>query len=68
VFFAEKQIDLKSVDLKKLKVRDLKKILNDVTRSDALALVGRMEKNFTSGILKAVFKYYTFVSDLFLGG
>jgi len=39
-----------------------------VTRSDALALVGRMEKNFTSGILKAVFKYYTFVSDLFLGG
>ena len=25
----EKQIDLKSVDLKKLKVRDLKKILND---------------------------------------
>ena len=26
---AEKQIDLKSVDLKKLKVRDLKKILND---------------------------------------
>jgi len=39
-----------------------------VTRSDALALVGKMEKNFTSGILKAVFKYYTFVSDLFLGG
>ena len=28
-FFTEKQIDLKSVDLKKLKVRDLKKILND---------------------------------------
>ena len=27
--FTEKQIDLKSVDLKKLKVRDLKKILND---------------------------------------
>ena len=27
--FLEKQIDLKSVDLKKLKVRDLKKILND---------------------------------------
>ncbi|KAH8418450.1 hypothetical protein KR009_004277 [Drosophila setifemur] len=27
--FAEKQIDLNSVDLKKLKVRDLKKILND---------------------------------------
>ena len=25
----EKKIDLKSVDLKKLKVRDLKKILND---------------------------------------
>lgn len=28
-YFSEKQIDLKSVDLKKLKVRDLKKILND---------------------------------------
>ena len=28
-FLTEKQIDLKSVDLKKLKVRDLKKILND---------------------------------------
>ena len=27
--FSEKQIDLKNVDLKKLKVRDLKKILND---------------------------------------
>lgn len=27
--FAEKQIDLGAVDLKKLKVRDLKKILND---------------------------------------
>ena len=27
--FAEKKIDLSSVDLKKLKVRDLKKILND---------------------------------------
>lgn len=26
---AEKQIDLNTVDLKKLKVRDLKKILND---------------------------------------
>ena len=30
IFFSpEKQIDLNSVDLKKLKVRDLKKILND---------------------------------------
>jgi hypothetical protein len=29
LFFSEKKIDLKSVDLKKLKVRDLKKILND---------------------------------------
>ena len=29
LFFSEKQIDLASVDLKKLKVRDLKKILND---------------------------------------
>lgn len=28
-FGAEKQIDLSTVDLKKLKVRDLKKILND---------------------------------------
>ena len=28
-FFTEKKIDLASVDLKKLKVRDLKKILND---------------------------------------
>ncbi len=28
-FFPDKQIDLKTVDLKKLKVRDLKKILND---------------------------------------
>ena len=28
-FFSEKQIDLNNVDLKKLKVRDLKKILND---------------------------------------
>lgn len=28
-YFAEKQIDLNNVDLKKLKVRDLKKILND---------------------------------------
>ncbi len=28
-FFSDKQIDLKTVDLKKLKVRDLKKILND---------------------------------------
>ena len=28
-FFSEKQIDLKTVDLKKLKVRDLKKVLND---------------------------------------
>lgn len=28
-FCAEKQIDLSTVDLKKLKVRDLKKILND---------------------------------------
>lgn len=28
-FFTEKQIDLNTVDLKKLKVRDLKKILND---------------------------------------
>lgn len=27
--FTEKQIDLNAVDLKKLKVRDLKKILND---------------------------------------
>ena len=27
--FTEKQIDLKTIDLKKLKVRDLKKILND---------------------------------------
>ena len=27
--FTEKQLDLKTVDLKKLKVRDLKKILND---------------------------------------
>lgn len=27
--FAEKQIDLNTVDLKKLKVRDLKKILSD---------------------------------------
>ena len=29
LYFPEKQIDLKTVDLKKLKVRDLKKILND---------------------------------------
>ena len=29
IYFVEKQIDLKSVDLKKLKVRDLKKILSD---------------------------------------
>lgn len=29
IYFAEKQIDLNNVDLKKLKVRDLKKILND---------------------------------------
>ena len=29
LFFPEKQIDLNNVDLKKLKVRDLKKILND---------------------------------------
>ena len=29
LFFSEKQIDLNNVDLKKLKVRDLKKILND---------------------------------------
>lgn len=28
-FVTEKQIDLNNVDLKKLKVRDLKKILND---------------------------------------
>ena len=28
-FLIEKQIDLKTIDLKKLKVRDLKKILND---------------------------------------
>lgn len=28
-FLTEKQIDLNTVDLKKLKVRDLKKILND---------------------------------------
>lgn len=28
-FILEKQIDLSAVDLKKLKVRDLKKILND---------------------------------------
>jgi len=28
-FFLEKQIDLNTVNLKKLKVRDLKKILND---------------------------------------
>ena len=28
-FFSEKKIDLANVDLKKLKVRDLKKILND---------------------------------------
>ena len=27
--FTDKQIDLKTVDLNKLKVRDLKKILND---------------------------------------
>lgn len=29
LFPAEKQIDLKSVDLKKLKVKDLRKILNN---------------------------------------
>ena len=29
MLFADKQIDLNNVDLKKLKVRDLKKILND---------------------------------------
>lgn len=29
LIFLEKQIDLNTVDLKKLKVRDLKKILND---------------------------------------
>lgn len=29
IFFLEKEIDLSSVDLKKLKVRDLKKVLND---------------------------------------
>lgn len=29
ISIAEKQIDLDAVDLKKLKVRDLKKILND---------------------------------------
>lgn len=29
LFCTEKQIDLNNVDLKKLKVRDLKKILND---------------------------------------
>lgn len=29
LIFVEKQIDLNNVDLKKLKVRDLKKILND---------------------------------------
>lgn len=29
IFITEKQIDLNTVDLKKLKVRDLKKILND---------------------------------------
>lgn len=29
MIISEKQIDLDSVDLKKLKVRDLKKILND---------------------------------------
>lgn len=28
-FFLDKQIDLNTVDLKKLKVKDLKKILND---------------------------------------
>lgn len=28
-YFSEKQIDLNTVNLKKLKVRDLKKILND---------------------------------------
>lgn len=28
-FLVDKQIDLKSVDLKKLKVKDLRKILND---------------------------------------
>ncbi len=29
LYVTDKQIDLKTVDLKKLKVRDLKKILND---------------------------------------
>ena len=29
LFFTDKTIDLKTVDLKKLKVRDLRKILND---------------------------------------
>lgn len=29
IFFPDKQIDLSTVDLKKLKVRDLKKILSD---------------------------------------
>jgi len=29
IFVSEKQIDLNTVNLKKLKVRDLKKILND---------------------------------------
>ena len=51
----EKQIDLKTVDLKKLKVRDLKKILNDwdedcrgcAEKSDFIARIEQLKPKHT---------------------
>lgn len=51
----EKQIDLKTVDLKKLRVRDLKKILNDwdedcrgcAEKSDFIARIEQLKSKHT---------------------
>lgn len=55
----EKQIDLNSVDLKKLKVRDLKKILNDwdescdgcLEKSDFIKRIEELKPKYAHGEL-----------------
>lgn len=53
--FSEKQIDINSVDLKKLKVRDLKKILNDwdescegcIEKTDFIQRIEQLKPKYT---------------------
>lgn len=56
-FLSEKQIDLEKVDLKKLKVRDLKKILNDwdetcdgcIEKTDFIKRIEELKPKYSQG-------------------